>query len=267
MRKFILTVKEADEPLGNGPLNDCIMSSIAADQRMFGIFSKMMILKTPGNNFQAVSGAIATLDQWFKYLGINKIRLQFMNFDSEFFKTTINCIIKMDHHQLINKILTLLYYHSSLYETELRREIYGNYLLDEKFQELFTHWDEGVRNTYQQIILYKITRNKKTKIVQSDKATIMSLKTQALEDSIDFALLKKRDDNLAKMEKLVNSGTASGYDNDFVDSQQIYAKKSLAEYEVYAQRYQQWELSDQEYPKLIPLSMIRGTKNAKVDAS
>ncbi|PRP79030.1 hypothetical protein PROFUN_13191 [Planoprotostelium fungivorum] len=273
-RYFVSSITKSEEWFTPGALNECAMACMASDRKLFDLFLKMMVKRTRSDHFQSVSGCISTIDGWLKYISNQRIRFQIDAFDLDFFKVTIDAIINTDHHQLINKVLMLLYYHAPLFETECRKELYGDYLLDEKFLPLFTHWDEGVRNTFQQIIVYRLLISKRSNLETAQFRNVRegrrrpSLQNRiGAEEVIDFLLLKRLNEHVSRLEDKIKEEKATGIDNDFISSTLIYGKRSMVEYNVYMNRYKTWEASEQEIPKLVPMSMIKGTRGSKVDAS
>lgn len=49
----------------------------------------------------------------------------------------------------------MLYYHIDIFNGDNRKILLQDFILEKNFYQLFLHWDEVVRNTFHQFIIYK----------------------------------------------------------------------------------------------------------------
>eukprot|EP01117_Protostelium_nocturnum_P013394 TRINITY_DN4991_c0_g2_i1.p1 TRINITY_DN4991_c0_g2~~TRINITY_DN4991_c0_g2_i1.p1 ORF type:complete len:812 (+),score=259.55 TRINITY_DN4991_c0_g2_i1:279-2714(+) len=311
MRHFLILVKSSDDWF-TGHINECAMATITTDSQLLNLYIKILFLKTPANKPLSIMGSLSSLENWFKFANTNHVRFKSPTFDIKFFTKVLQAIAEADHHQSVGRTLSLLYYHSELFERECRKDLYGGFLLDQMFDFYFCHWDENVRNSFHQILVFKILRTKRSLLNApsspaeprvspllrqsmppvkttdnlpsktapfspqklspvaspvpyrrvSRSSIAKSASVLRAEELIDIMLLNKIEENISRIESEV-ANLESAYDNKFMDTRKIYAIKSLAEYKIYMGRYASWETSGADYPKMVPLSLVRaGTRTA-----
>ena len=107
--------------------------------------------------------AFGYVEIWFKVIKTNDLLLP-TNFDIDFFCKGCEIVIEADHFAQLYRLLTLLYSYSELFDGMIRTKLFGEMLLKKFFFKLFLHWDDNVRNTYQQIIVFKVNKCEKLRI-------------------------------------------------------------------------------------------------------
>jgi hypothetical protein len=53
-------------------------------------------------------------------------------------------------------MLTLLYNYAEIFEGDIRKRLFHDFLIAEHFFNLFLHWDDNVRNAFQQFLVFKV---------------------------------------------------------------------------------------------------------------
>ncbi len=53
-------------------------------------------------------------------------------------------------------MLSLLYNYAEVFEGEARKAVFCELLIKKYFFTLFLHWDDGTRNSFQQIIVFRV---------------------------------------------------------------------------------------------------------------
>jgi hypothetical protein len=66
------------------------------------------------------------------------------------------------------KTLAFLYNYADLFRGEARKAVFCDLLIKQHFFSLFLHWDDGARNAFQQIIVFKVTKGR----IKSNSQTI-----------------------------------------------------------------------------------------------
>ena len=82
-------------------------------------------------------------------------------FDCNFFCRAIDIMIGCDHHQVVQKALRMLYSFSDVFVSEARRALFIDLVLHKHFYSLFLHWDPAIRNSFQQLLVFKVPRHQK----------------------------------------------------------------------------------------------------------
>jgi hypothetical protein len=98
---------------------------------------------------------VSCTETWLRQLLDNRLVLP-PNFDVEFFCRGVDVMIQSEHHQVISRCLTMLYNSAEVFMGEARRAVYIDLMLQRYFFRLFLHWDVNVRNTYHQLLAFKV---------------------------------------------------------------------------------------------------------------
>jgi len=102
-----------------------------------------------------------------------------LTFDIDYFCKAAEVILDSEHHQLIGKLLALIYNYADIFEGQARRILFGDLLLKQEFYHLFLNWDDNVRNSFQQILVFKMIRLKRSEL---HKAGVLLVKELAMLD-------------------------------------------------------------------------------------
>jgi len=86
------------------------------------------------------------------------------SFDMEFFCKGLGILMDSDHHQTVLRVLQVLYNSADLFNGSFRYILFGELLIKKMFFALFLHWDPGVRNAFQQLIIFKVVRIKRSEL-------------------------------------------------------------------------------------------------------
>ena len=78
------------------------------------------------------------------------------SFDHKFFCKGIDIMFQTDHHQIMTRALSMVYAALGLFTDDARVSLVIECLLHKYFFRLFLHWDSAVRNSYHQILLFKV---------------------------------------------------------------------------------------------------------------
>ena len=106
---------------------------------------------------------IGTIETWLKYLLDQETPLP-PQFEATYFAKAIDIILQTDHHQLLARLLSMLYSIFEIFTGEARVIITIDVLLHKYFFPLFLHWDQTVRTYYHQLLLFKGTRMKRAQL-------------------------------------------------------------------------------------------------------
>ena len=137
------------------------------------ICMKIVLSKTSVYDLIGTTNSLRILEGWFKELSTAGplrgsrpgIRLG-DEFDAPFLEAALGVIIEADHHQMLSRVLNILYTYAHVFEGAARKLIFGgktsprSQLLDllvrQHFFTLFLHWDENTRQLFHQLLLYKM---------------------------------------------------------------------------------------------------------------
>jgi len=166
------------------------------------------------------------------------------------------------------KTLILLYKYSEVFGGKIRMQLFGDFLLRDCFYKLFLHWDINVRNTYHQLLIYKMIRLKRSllhmrgysvselskKASQNGISVAHASKLVEKEEMIDLALYELLESFLTSLQdQLRYSSKTPLYPADL----EVYVPTALSEYKRYLSFYFKWEAEGGiDYPKLIPLMFL-----------
>jgi hypothetical protein len=79
-----------------------------------------------------------------------------LSFDMDYFCSGLDIIIDTEHHQLIAKLLSVIYNHADVFVGYNRKKLFVDFFITKYFFKFFLHWDESVRNYFHQLIIFKV---------------------------------------------------------------------------------------------------------------
>ncbi|EGG14246.1 hypothetical protein DFA_12016 [Cavenderia fasciculata] len=132
------------------------------DTAMLDSFIKIIFLKTCVFDLVLVASTLGIVEAWIKEYGVLPD-----TFDIDFFCAGVDSIIAADHHQVVIRLLNLIYNTSDCFQGSMRQVLFRDLLLHKYFYHLFLHWDQPVRNAYHHILLYRMVRIKRSSLHQS----------------------------------------------------------------------------------------------------
>ena len=116
--------------------------------------------QTNAHSTDSVNAMFSKLEMWFGELDRNLLRVP-LNFDTDYFCQGLDVIINIDHHVILARMLSFLFTYAHLLRGRVRRAIIEEFIVKKHFFTLFLHWDDVVRNYYQQFLIYKTVRIRK----------------------------------------------------------------------------------------------------------
>eukprot|EP01117_Protostelium_nocturnum_P015985 TRINITY_DN6243_c0_g1_i4.p1 TRINITY_DN6243_c0_g1~~TRINITY_DN6243_c0_g1_i4.p1 ORF type:complete len:685 (-),score=249.68 TRINITY_DN6243_c0_g1_i4:40-2094(-) len=241
---LVITSKQP-EKIG-GFLSDCVIASVTTRPGLFSFYSKVLFLNTPTDRFITVLDALSKFETWINAIDSNGVVFSDRDFDSNFFIRVLNVMYDFDHHQVVGKSLSILYSRFDIFEEEVQQKIFIEYLLEDKFDYLFLHWDEAVRNSFQQILVFKTGR--------INRSLITHPKEKSEGDEFKTKLYNKTEDQLERIKAIAHDISP---EDRFPDTKKLYASRSLEEYNFYLSRFESWKVSGGKIPRMVPLSFIR----------
>jgi len=150
---------------------------------------------------------------------------------------------------------------------QTRMKVFGDFLLKECFYTLFLHWDVNVRNTYHQLLIYKMIRLRRSllhvrgysvselsKKASQNGTSVRASSLIAKEEIVDLALYDMLERYLTSLqEQLRKTATNQAYPPNL----EVYVPTALSEYKRYLSYYFKWESDGgTEPPKLVPLMFL-----------
>jgi hypothetical protein len=104
---------------------------------------------------QAVIDTLNRIEEWF--VAFDKSRMTLPNdFDLDYYIIGLDLILSTDHHQLTAKVLSITYHYAHLFTGQQRKVLFGDFFIKKHFFGLFLHWDDIVRNYFQQLLIFKV---------------------------------------------------------------------------------------------------------------
>ena len=156
---FLFEFKKAE--ILNKPLMDTSVSLLLTDLSLLNFYVKVLFSKTNVCVIASVTESLCNLEIWFKELKTNNLTIP-SNFDIDYLCNGFDIIFQSDHHQLLQRTLGLLYNYADLFVGDIRKSLYCDFLLKKYFFTLFLHWDDGSRNAFQQIIVFRLIKLKRS---------------------------------------------------------------------------------------------------------
>jgi hypothetical protein len=150
------------------PIMDAAITMLHCNPILVNYYNRVILSRTMLYNVSQVLESLLQVQTWFhQYKKMNRPLPP--NFDLPYFCSALDAIISSDHHQLIQRVLQLLYDVSDIFTGDLRKNFFSEYLLKKYFFNLFLHWDEVSRNYFHQLLLWKFVRMKSS-LVQGNLA-------------------------------------------------------------------------------------------------
>jgi len=224
------------------------------------------LTKTNVYDIPAVIETLTYVDIWLRELADKNICLP-NDFDCSLFCSAVDVMIDSEHHQLILRLLTLIYKYADIFCDELRRQLFIELLLKKHFFTLFLHWESTVRNAFQQLVVFKMMREKRS-LLQKQGFFIKELASQSIHhdknnvpsypsttDEIDGMVFAKVESYIRMLQDQLRDREQHLYPSHL----EVYVPKSMTEYSIYMSLYYQWESlpeKDAKAPNLIPASML-----------
>lgn len=129
---------------------------------LINAFVKALFLRTSAYDVLVVLNTLSLIEGWFGELQ-RKCALP-ETFDMEFFCRGIGILLDSDHHQIVLRVLQIVYNSADLFNGTFRYMLFGELLIKKMFFNLFLHWDPGVRNAFQQVLIFKMVRIKRSEL-------------------------------------------------------------------------------------------------------
>ena len=192
------------------------------------------------------------------------------DFDYDFLCNAFDVIFDTEYHSLVQKSLTIIYNFAPFFHNNARQAIFMR-LFTKHFFSLFLHWEIAIRNTFQQILVFRVLKSKRTTLAQNGlliaelgvakrapppSLALPSVPENSADDdtlSVDSVLFAKIQSYLQMCEEQLRNPKLGIYEQ----RHQIYVPVALMEYKTYLSFYYQWEGTGQPIPKLIPHNLIR----------
>ena len=261
-------------------LMDCSSWFLLADPELINRYQAIVMHRTNAFNVPAVLEVLGNVETWMKFLHEYKLKLP-DNYDYEYFCFAIDMMLETDHHMLVHKTLSFLYTNATVFNNATRQHLFLEVLLKKHFFNLFLHWESTIRNTFHQIIIFKMLRHKRTMLAKhgfvvqelssrsgaakdpEKKGGILTISTDEFsvpnpEDddlTTDAVLFAKIESYIQMTEDQIRFPEAGHYRKGL----EVYVPNALMEYRTYLCHYYQWIASSQtdEAPKLTPISQLQ----------
>eukprot|EP01120_Amphizonella_sp_Union-15-10_P011206 TRINITY_DN4696_c0_g1_i1.p1 TRINITY_DN4696_c0_g1~~TRINITY_DN4696_c0_g1_i1.p1 ORF type:complete len:655 (-),score=117.07 TRINITY_DN4696_c0_g1_i1:48-2012(-) len=254
------------------PVMDCSFALLTCDSSLINFFMKTIFTRTNVYNFTAVVDSLTKIEEWFAFLTKSESSLP-QTFDAQYYCSALEVVFETDHHQLIARFLQHLYSFAHIFSGESRRIIFGEFLLKKFFFTLFLHWDEVVRNYFQQFLVFKMVRIKRSDLrkkgFMAPELSDVNLKNSI--GSSDQPDQSKPNENtiieeelygkINAMIKIVEDQLRDGSAPKIYSKElEIYAPKAISDYKQYVSKYNQWEEKGDttRMPALTSLSLTNG---------
>jgi len=122
---------------------------------------KAVFVHTNVFDIMSVMNTLSLVEAWMGILWQQKGALS-PSFDVDFFCKGLDILFSTEHHQVILRVLQVIYTYAELFTGNSRQVLFGDFILDKHFFKLFLHWDPGVRNAFQQTLIFKMVRIKRS---------------------------------------------------------------------------------------------------------
>lgn len=210
---------------------------------------------------------LSTIELWFRYLVDNGLTMP-DDFDHEFLCEAFDVIFDTEYHSIVQKTLTILYNFAPFFGDKGRLEIF-NRIFQKHFFTLFLNWEVAIRNSFQQILVFRAIKTKRT--IMSSKGFILSefasispsgkKVEEEEEEEVSEETLMTDAHLFAKIETYKTMVEDQARDPEltyYPKRHQVYAPQALMEYRTYLVFYYQWlEKREKEVPKLLPHTIVR----------
>lgn len=240
--------------------NDAAIALLRSNPRLINVYMRFVFRACNVYDTVAVLDVLNRFEHWLKVVGNVP-----QDFDHQFCTKAFDIICETDLHQLIVKLLVILYNHSESFTGEPRKALYIDFLLRRHFFDFFLHWESTVRNTFQQLLVFKALRIKRSQLhghgfkvrelastrVHESWAGVDDINSQLALDAILFAKIE------SYIRMLQDQMRDPNFETLYPARLEVYVPKALLEYKTYMSMYYQWEQTEKEPPQLMPLSLIK----------
>jgi hypothetical protein len=142
------------------PLLDASRPLVRCNPELLSWLVKYCFNQTNAHSTESVNAMFSKMEMWFSELDRNCLRLP-QSFDVDYFLTGLDIIIQIDHHVILARLLAFIFTYAHTFRAKVRRAIVEEFFVKKHFFNLFLHWDDVVRNYYQQFLIYKTVRIRK----------------------------------------------------------------------------------------------------------
>jgi len=139
------------------PLLDASCALLLAQPSLINLYMKILFQRTNALHIPSVMDTLATLEIWFKHFISHKTHLP-ANFDCSYFASCLQILFNFDHHQIVNRVISVLYNNSDAFSGTARKGLFLDFLVKKNFFNLFLHWDDNIRNAFHQLLVFKACR-------------------------------------------------------------------------------------------------------------
>lgn len=235
---FVYSMKQCS--VVSGELRDCSCSILLTNSSLFNFYMHSLFEKTNVYHLTGTLNAICTIETWLRYLIDQGVPLP-PRFEASYLAKAVDIILQTDHHQLLARVLSMLYSVFEIFTGEARVIITIDLLLHKYFFPLFLHWDQTVRTYYMQLLLFRGTRMKRSQLdhVQNSytsEPTINEMSDQ--ETIIDIVILGKVETYWRMLSDQVERVSTQ---KDFPLHLEAYSARAMNEYYAYGRFYAYWE--------------------------
>uniref|UniRef100_A0A6B2L778 Uncharacterized protein n=1 Tax=Arcella intermedia TaxID=1963864 RepID=A0A6B2L778_9EUKA len=238
---------------------------------LINYYNRVVLSRTPLFSFSQVSTTLVRIQSWMQeFQKMNKPLTS--RFDWKYFCCALDVLISIDHHQVLQKILTLFFEVSDVFTGDLRKTILSDFLFKKYFFRFFLHWDEITRNYFHQFLLWRAIRMKISQLSLPKSFENMSfigkdlvLKTfqnvdPDIEMNSDLAMLGKIQCYIQVIKEQVKDPLGETYEK----SLETYVPRAIAEYEFFVAKYKEWEDKDNKEWRLLPLVFLDAKRRSSL---
>ena len=139
------------------PLLGATRPLVRANPELLSWLVKYCFNQTNAHSAESVNAMFSKLEMWFGELDRNLYRVP-SSFDVEYFLKGLDVILSIDHHVILARLLSFIFSYAHVFRGKIRRAVIEEFFVKQHFFTLFLHWDDVVRNYYQQFLIYKTVR-------------------------------------------------------------------------------------------------------------
>jgi hypothetical protein len=266
VKAFLYQLKRSE--FWNKPLTDCSMTLLKCDPSLLNFFIKDLYNKTNIYDFATVSDTLTKIGDLLTALQKAELTVP-LSFDMDYFCSGLDIIIDTDHHQLIAKLLSVVYNHADVFVGYNRKKLFGDFFIGRYFFKFFLHWDEIVRNYFHQIVIFRMVRVKRSELhkIGIDIPELGPPSKTVLQQDLQSFLERQPPDLWVDIElyiticayiKAVEGQCRSHAILRFDPQLEVYVPQAMYEYHYFLSRYYKWEAQNSDQvPSLITMSMLR----------
>eukprot|EP01113_Clastostelium_recurvatum_P028717 TRINITY_DN3469_c0_g1_i5.p1 TRINITY_DN3469_c0_g1~~TRINITY_DN3469_c0_g1_i5.p1 ORF type:complete len:787 (-),score=149.84 TRINITY_DN3469_c0_g1_i5:121-2481(-) len=135
---------------------------IVSRGELLNAFVQTLFLHTNAHDVPSVVISLNITEAWLRELNSQHLTISDKTFNVGFFCDGLHIILSSDHHQLVGKVLALVYNYADMFVGTSRRTLFSDLLLRRHFFDLFLHWDPSVRNAFDQVLIFRMVRIKRS---------------------------------------------------------------------------------------------------------